>query len=59
MLQQPTLQLLHELRLPGMAAAPDDRYGRRATLVTSQIPVEHWHEIVGFVTLAGGVTHTS
>jgi DNA replication protein DnaC len=22
----------------------EDRYGRRATLVTSQLPIEHWHE---------------
>ncbi len=25
----------------------EDRYGRRATLVTSQLPVEHWHELIG------------
>lgn len=25
----------------------DDRYGRSATLVTSQLPVDHWHEIIG------------
>jgi len=31
-------------------AALDDRYGRRATVVTSQIPVKHWHEIVGDAT---------
>src|SRR5579859_4143713 len=25
----------------------DDRHGRASTIVTSQIPVEHWHEIIG------------
>lgn len=25
----------------------EDRHGRRATLVTSQLPVEHWHEALG------------
>jgi DNA replication protein DnaC len=25
----------------------DDRNGRRATIVTSQVPVDHWHELVG------------
>lgn len=25
----------------------EDRSGRRATLVTSQIPIDHWHELVG------------
>jgi DNA replication protein DnaC len=30
----------------------DDRHGRRATLVTSQLPVEHWHESLGDPTVA-------
>ena len=25
----------------------EDRHGRGSTVVTSQIPVEHWHEIIG------------
>jgi len=25
----------------------DDRYARCGTLVTSQLPVDHWHELVG------------
>lgn len=25
----------------------DDRYGRKATLVTSQLPLEHWHDVAG------------
>lgn len=33
----------------------DDRYGRRATLVTSQIPVDDWHEIVGDATFGDAI----
>ena len=33
----------------------DDRYGRAATLVTSQLPTDHWHEIVGDPTLADAI----
>jgi hypothetical protein len=25
----------------------DDRYGRRSTVVTSQSPVDRWHELIG------------
>jgi len=25
----------------------EDRHGRASTMVTSQLPVEHWHEIIG------------
>jgi DNA replication protein DnaC len=30
----------------------EDRHGRGSTIVTSQLPVEHWHEAVGDPTLA-------
>lgn len=33
----------------------DDRYGARATLVTSQFPVEKWHELIGDPTLADAI----
>lgn len=33
----------------------DDRTGRRATLVTSQLPLDHWHEVVGDATLADAI----
>ena len=33
----------------------EDRYGRRATLVTSQLPLEHWHEYIGSPTLADAI----
>jgi DNA replication protein DnaC len=33
----------------------DDRHGQRATLFTSQLPVEHWHEVIGDPTLADAI----
>ena len=33
----------------------EDRQDRRATLVTSQLPVEHWHEALGDPTLADAI----
>ena len=33
----------------------DDRYAVRSTLVTSQYPVEHWHEVIGDPTLADAI----
>ena len=33
----------------------EDRHGRRATLVPSQLPVEHWHEALGDPTLADAI----
>ncbi len=33
----------------------EDRYGRRSTVVTSQLPVSAWHESIGDATLADAV----
>jgi DNA replication protein DnaC len=33
----------------------EDRYGRKATLLTSQLPTEHWHEYIGSPTLADAI----
>lgn len=33
----------------------EDRYRKRATLITSQLPVEHWHEYIGNATLADAI----
>ena len=33
----------------------EDRYGVRSTLVTSQLPIEHWHEQVGDPTMADAI----
>jgi DNA replication protein DnaC len=33
----------------------EDRHDRRSTLVTSQFPVDHWHEAIGNPTLADAI----
>src|ERR1700758_1672605 len=33
----------------------EDRHGRGSTIVTSQLPVEHWHEIIGNPTIADAI----
>ena len=33
----------------------EDRYGRRATIITSQLPIEAWHESIGDPTLADAI----
>src|SRR5256885_16277011 len=33
----------------------EDRYGRGATIVTSQLPVDHWHQALGDPTLADAI----
>jgi DNA replication protein DnaC len=33
----------------------DDRHGSRSTIVTSQVPVEHWHEVIGDPTLGDAI----
>ncbi len=33
----------------------EERYGRRSTVVTSQLPIERWHEIIGDPTYADAI----
>ena len=33
----------------------DDRFNRRSTIVTSQLPVSHWHTYLGQATLADAI----
>jgi DNA replication protein DnaC len=33
----------------------EERYGRGATLITSQIPVDPWHDLIGEPTLADAI----
>jgi DNA replication protein DnaC len=33
----------------------EDRHGRRSTLITSQLPVENWHDYIGEDTLADAI----
>ena len=33
----------------------EDRYGRGSTLITSQLPLDHWHDYIGDPTLADAI----
>ena len=33
----------------------DDRHNRGSTIVTSQLPIDHWHEVIGDPTIADAV----
>jgi DNA replication protein DnaC len=33
----------------------EDRHGRGSTIITSQLPVDHWHEVIGDPTLADAI----
>jgi DNA replication protein DnaC len=33
----------------------EDRYGRRSTIITSQLPVENWHAVIGNPTYADAI----
>jgi DNA replication protein DnaC len=33
----------------------EERYGRRSTIVTSQVPVENWHQLIGDPTYADAI----
>jgi len=33
----------------------EDRYERRSTIVTSQVPVDHWYDMIGNPTLADAI----
>jgi DNA replication protein DnaC len=33
----------------------DDRHGRSSTIVTSQLPVDHWHELIGNPSIADAI----
>ena len=33
----------------------EERYDRRSTLIASQVPVDHWHDIIGDPTIADAI----
>jgi DNA replication protein DnaC len=49
-LQKPETQERHDL-----LEVLEDRYGKRATLVTSQLPVKNWHAYLGEPTVADAI----
>lgn len=41
--------------LPALFEVIEDRYDRASTLITSQVPVKNWHEVIGEPTLADAI----
>ena len=33
----------------------DDRHGHKSTIVTSQLPIEQWHDLIGDATIADAI----
>jgi DNA replication protein DnaC len=38
-----------------LLGAMEDRYGRRSTIATSQLPLEEWHDVIGDATLTDAI----
>jgi DNA replication protein DnaC len=49
------LRRLHPDQAADVLEVIEDRAGVRATVVTSQPPIEHWHEALGDATIADAV----
>ncbi len=49
------LAIMDDERRRDLLEILDDRYQRRSTVVTSQLPVAHWHESLGDPTLADAI----
>ncbi len=49
------LQILAQTQRNDLLEIIEDRHGRGATLITSQLPIPHWHEAVGDPTLADAI----
>ena len=49
------LSVLNQSERRDLLEILDDRHGRASTIVTSQIPVEHWHDVIGDPTLGDAI----
>lgn len=49
------LQILTQPQRNDLLEIIEDRHGRGATLITSQLPIPHWHEAIGDPTLADAI----
>ena len=49
------LQAVPAARAADLLEVIDDRSGMRSTIVTSQLPVRHWHEALGEPTVADAI----
>jgi DNA replication protein DnaC len=49
------LSLLNDQERRDLLEILEDRHGIHSTIMTSQLPVEHWHEVIGNPTLADAI----
>ena len=49
------LQKLTRAQAQDLLEVVDDRHGARSLLITSQLPIEHWHDTLGDPTLADAI----
>lgn len=49
------LEILKRAQRTDLLEVFEDRHGRASTIITSQIPTQHWHEIIGDPTLADAI----
>jgi DNA replication protein DnaC len=49
------LSVLNQSERRDLLEILDDRHGRASTIVTSQVPVEHWHDVIGDPTLGDAI----
>jgi len=49
------LATLHDVERTDLLEVMEERYNRQCTIVTSQLPVKNWHEVIGNATLADAI----
>ena len=49
------LAVLNHAQRRDLLEVLDDRHGQRSTIVTSQLPVAHWHDAIGDATMADAI----
>ena len=49
------LAVLDDVHRRDLLEVLDDRHNARSTIVTSQLPVDHWHAAIGDATLADAI----
>ena len=49
------LSMLNETERIDLLEVLEDRYNKQCTIVTSQLPIKNWHEVIGNATLADAI----
>ena len=49
------LSKLNDMERRDLLEVVEERQNRRSTIVTSQLPTKHWHEVIGEPTIADAI----